>query len=111
MPKITFNVPEANKDGTLRLVPKQGTVIWLSIGPRRVKMVLQEPEGHLTHWASGMIALTGTRIKDEQLRSFMQNMVQIPARRAAERIMAMIINDKGAELVLEKMDKAEVLNK
>lgn len=108
MPKITFNVPEGDKKtGKIQIVPKEGTVMWMQIGPRRVKMVLQEPEGHLTHWASGMIAVTGKRIGEMQLMVSVQNRVDLPARRAAERIMAQFDPDK----VLEKMDKAEVLNK
>lgn len=110
MPKITYKIPQVDKKGVYREVDAQGTVVWMHIGPKRIKFVLQDGDNSLVHWASGMIAVPGRKIGEMRLMVSVQNRVDLPLRRAAERVMANILNEVGHEVVLDKIEKAKVIN-
>ncbi len=113
MPRITYLAPEYHASGR-KLVEKTGIVIWLTIGDRRVKCVLQDPQEYpqLVHYASGWImgrdGINRTKVK--ALAMFGHNH-HLTNREAARAHMEAVVAAKGADAVLAMMDAQEVINK
>ncbi len=115
MKTVAFKVP-AMDGGKIVHIEKQGSVVWLDLGGKREKFVLQF-EGidnrprYVTHYATGH-KMPG----DLQQRAIGQLMSQGHAHRPDYRKMAQalvdeVIAENGAERVRKVISAAAVLNK
>lgn len=110
--KITFKVP-TQKNG---LIEKTGLVMIIPINTTNVKFVIQDGiEGEspsLTHYASGMTAVSSNSVAARKLSRYVANPYSTPLsnRVICFILMQEIIAKIGADKLMEKLNSAPVIN-
>lgn len=114
---ITFNVPVRRRVRPRKFAhetaTRNGRVVWLNVGPHRVKFVLQlnnegEP-AELVHYASGQIfgSLNGPKLLHAVHRG---TYTRLSDRAAAESLIARKVASMGADAIMNVLNAAPVLN-
>lgn len=121
---ISFQVPAMDKKKGLVTLTKHGKVIWMQVGPKRVKCVLQyhtdetgavlDMTPDLVHYATGFVIAPSNTLaaaKVSHLMRYGTYATPMSDRFAAETAMAQLINNVGHERILAVMADKPVLNR